>query len=232
MIALPLDDSRLSKTLDERIARRVEFLTDYQNAGYAQQYADLVRKVRAAEERIAPTSTALSEAVTRYAFKLMAYKDEYEVARLQTSAAFKRQIEATFEGNYTIKHHLAPPTFSRKDANGHLVKSEFGQWIRPVFGVLAKMKFLRGTALDIFGYTHERKTERQLIVDYRRQMDELLKNLSPENVALAAEIASVPEQIRGYGHVKEAHLAKADALRATLWARWNAPATMPAAEAA
>ena len=223
VISLPLDDLRLSKTLDERIARRVEFLTDYQNADYARQYGELVAKVRAAEERAAPTSTALTEAVTRYAFKLMSYKDEYEVARLQSSDVFKRQIEATFEGNYTIKHHLAPPLFSKKDANGHLVKSEYGAWIRPAFGVLAKLKFLRGTAFDIFGYTHERRTERQLIVDYRAQIDELLAGLTADNAALAAEIASVPEHIRGYGHVKEAHLAKAAAMRDALLARWRAP---------
>jgi indolepyruvate ferredoxin oxidoreductase len=223
VISLPLDDVRLSKSLDERIARRVEFLTDYQNADYARQYSELVAKVRAAEERAAPTSTALTEAVTRYAFKLMSYKDEYEVARLQTAEVFRRQIEATFEGNYTIKHHLAPPLFSKKDADGHLVKSEYGAWIRPAFGLLAKLKFLRGTAFDIFGYTQERKTERQLIVDYRAQIDELLAGLNADNASLAAEIASVPEHIRGYGHVKEAHLAKATAMREALFSRWRTP---------
>ncbi|MBB5207463.1 indolepyruvate ferredoxin oxidoreductase family protein [Chiayiivirga flava] len=229
VIALPLDDVRLSKTLDERITRRVEFLTDYQNADYAKRYSDLVAKVRNAEQQRVPGSTALSEAVTRYAFKLMSYKDEYEVARLQTSDVFKRQIEATFEGNYTIKHHLAPPLFAKKNADGQLVKKEYGAWVRPMFGMLAKLKFLRGTAFDVFGYTHERRTERQLIVDYFAQVDDLIAKLDAGNVALATQIASVPEHIRGYGHVKEAHLKKADTMRQELLAQWRAGSTQRAA---
>ena len=221
VVALPLDDERLSKTLDERIARRVAFLTDYQNAAYAQRYDDLVSKVRVAEANKVPGSTALSEAVARYAFKLMAYKDEYEVARLYTSPAFRRQIEQQFEGNYTLHFNLAPPLFAKKDADGHGTKREYGPWMQAAFGVLARFKGLRGTALDLFGYTAERKSERQLIEDYFARMEELLGKLNADNVRLAAEIASVPEHIRGYGHVKEKHLARALKLQDDLMVQWR-----------
>jgi indolepyruvate ferredoxin oxidoreductase len=229
VVALPLDDERLSKTLDERISRRVAFLTDYQNAAYAGEYKSLVEKVRSAEQQKAPGSSALTEAVARYAFKLMAYKDEYEVARLHTSPEFRRQIEQTFEGKYSLHFHLAPPLLAKKDGEGHLVKAEYGSWMYKAFGLLAKLKGLRGTALDIFGYTAERRMERQLIVDYRKTIDEILTRLDTGNVALAAEIAAIPEQIRGYGHVKEAHLAKAKAKEAELLAQFRSGTAQRAA---
>jgi indolepyruvate ferredoxin oxidoreductase len=221
VIALPLDDERLSKTLEERVARRVAFLTDYQNAAYAQRYDDLVCKVRVAEVAKAPGSTALTEAVARYAFKLMAYKDEYEVARLYTSGEFRRQIEQQFEGNYKLHFNLAPPLFAKKDANGHGTKREYGAWMQSAFKLLAKFKGLRGTAFDVFGYTAERKSERQLIEDYFKRIDELLGKLNLDNVKLAAEIASIPEHIRGYGHVKEKHLARALKQQDELMAQWR-----------
>ncbi len=180
-------------------------------------------KVRQAEARKAPGSTALTEAVARYYFKLMAYKDEYEVARLYTSGEFKRRIEQQFEGDYTIHFNLAPPLFAKRDADGHLVKKEYGPWMFTAFGFLAKLKFLRGGALDIFGKTEERRMERQLIVDYAKTMEELIAALDSHNVELAAQIASVPEHIRGYGHVKEAHFAKAKAREAELLAAWRDP---------
>ena len=172
------------------------------------------------EARKAPGSTALTEAVARYYFKLMAYKDEYEVARLYTSGEFRKRIEQQFEGDYKIHFNLAPPLFAKRDADGHLVKKEFGPWMFTAFKLLAKMKGLRGTAFDIFGKTEERRMERQLIADYAKQVDALLERLDDGNVALATEIASVPEHIRGYGHVKEAHLAKAKAREAELLAQW------------
>ena len=223
VIALPLDDERLSSSLDEMIERRVKFLTDYQDKAYAGRYVALVDKVRQAEARKAPGSTRLTEAVARYYFKLMAYKDEYEVARLYTSGEFKRRIEQQFEGDYKIHFNLAPPLFAKRDADGHLVKKEFGPWMFTAFKLLAKLKGLRGTAFDIFGKTEERRMERQLIADYAKQVDALLERLDGGNVALATEIASVPEHIRGYGHVKEAHLAKAKAREAELLAKWDAP---------
>ncbi|TZF89515.1 indolepyruvate ferredoxin oxidoreductase family protein [Cognatilysobacter lacus] len=220
---LPLDDARLSRSLDEVIARRVKFLTEYQNAAYARRYVDLVARVRDAEAQRAPGSTDLTEAVARYAFKLMAYKDEYEVARLYTSGDFKRRVEQQFEGDYKLRFHLAPPMLSRKDAAGRGVKKAYGPWVFTAFGILARLRFLRGTAFDVFGRTHERRTERALIEDYFRTVDALLGRLDAGNVDLAAQIASIPEHIRGYGHVKEAHLAAAKAREAELLGAWDNP---------
>lgn len=223
VIAMPLDDARLSRSLDEVIARRVKFLTEYQNAAYAGRYAGFVTKVRAAEETKAPGSTDLTEAVARYGFKLMAYKDEYEVARLYTSGEFERRVREQFEGDFKLRFHLAPPTLSKKDATGRGIKKAYGPWVFTAFRVLAKLKFLRGTALDVFGRTHERRTERQLIEDYVRTVESLLPKLDAGNVDLAAQIASIPEHIRGYGHVKEAHLEKAKAREAELLREWDNP---------
>lgn len=220
---LPLDDLRLSRSLDEVISRRVAFLTDYQDAAYAKRYSDFVAKVREAERARAPGSTDLSEAVSRYFFKLMAYKDEYEVARLYTSGEFRRRIEQQFDGDYTLHFHLAPPLLAKKNDKGELVKREYGPWVFKAFGLLAKLRFLRGGPLDVFGRTEERRTERRLIDDYERTVSGLLAKLDGGNVDLAAEIASIPEQIRGYGHVKEAHLHKARAREAELLREWDNP---------
>ncbi|HET9033736.1 MAG TPA: indolepyruvate ferredoxin oxidoreductase family protein [Dokdonella sp.] len=218
-----LDDLTLSTSLDEQIARRVEFLTGYQNADYAAKYKALVDKVRGVEQQKTPAFTSLTQAVARYAFKLMAYKDEYEVARLYTSGDFEKKIRETFEGDYKIHFHLAPPLLAKKDADGHLRKSEYGPWVFKAFRVLAKLKGLRGGALDIFGYTAERKMERQLIVDYFKQVDELLAGLDGENHALAVDIASVPEHIRGYGHIKERFHAEAMKRQDDLLHAWRNP---------
>ena len=220
---LPLDDARLSRSLDELIARRIAFLTDYQNASYAKRYSDFVAKVREAEERKAPGSTDLTEAVARYAFKLMAYKDEYEVARLYTSGDFQRKLTQQFEGDFKLKFHLAPPLLAKKDAQGRLIKQEFGPWVFTAFKWMAKLRKLRGTAFDIFGRTEERKMERRLIAEYFATIDGLLGKLDRGNVDLAAEIASIPEHIRGYGHVKEEHLHKAKAREAELLKEWSNP---------
>ena len=219
---MPLDDARLSRSLDELVARRVGFLGEYQNILYAKRYGDFIAKVRAAEQAKAPGSTDLSEAVARYAFKLMAYKDEYEVARLYTSGDFQKRIAQQFEGDYTLKFNLAPPMLSKKNADGQLIKKEYGPWVFTAFKVIAKLRFLRGTAFDLFGRTEERRMERQLIEDYFKTVEGLLGTLNTGNVALAAEIASVPEHIRGYGHVKEAHLHKAKAREAELLQKYGA----------
>ena len=223
MAFLPLDDLRLSRSLDELVARRVAFLTDYQNAKYARRYADLVARVRNAEAERAPGSTDLAEAVARCFFKLMAYKDEYEVARLYTSGEFARRLSQQFEGDYTLRFHLAPPLLAKKNDRGELQKREYGPWVFKAFGVLARLRGLRGTPLDPFGYTGERRTERRLIEDYARTIDGLLDRLDAGNLRLAVEIASVPEQISGYGHVKEAHLHRARAREAELLREWNDP---------
>jgi indolepyruvate ferredoxin oxidoreductase len=220
---LPLDDARLSRSLDEVIARRVAFLTEYQNAKYAKRYSDFVATVRATESTKAPGSTDLSEAVARYFFKLMAYKDEYEVARLYTSGEFKRRVAQQFEGDYKLKFHLAPPLLAKKNAQGQLVKQEYGSWVFTAFKVMAKLRGLRGTPLDVFGYTAERRGERALIGEYEKTISLLLEKLDGGNVDLAAAIASIPEHIRGYGHVKEAHLHKAKAREAELLREWDNP---------
>ncbi len=219
---LPLDDARLSRSLDELVERRVKFLTEYQDGAYAKRYSDFVARVHAAERNVAGT-TDLTEAVARYAFKLMAYKDEYEVARLYTSGDFIKKLEQQFDGDYKLKFHLAPPLFAKKDAQGRLIKQEFGPWMFTAFKWMAKLRFLRGGVFDIFGKTEERKMERQLIEDYFKTIDGLLGKLDRANVDLAAEIASIPEHIRGYGHVKEDHLHKAKAREAELLKEWSNP---------
>ncbi len=211
---------RKSVNLDELIAKREEFLTGYQNAAYARQYRAFVDRVRAAEAPLG--STRLTEAVARYLFKLMAYKDEYEVARLHTDPQFLKKIAEQFEGDYKLAYHLAPPLTAKRDEHGHLVKQRFGPWMLTAFRLLAKLKGLRGTALDPFGRTEERRTERALIGEYKDCIEELLGGLTPERLALAVEIARIPEDIRGYGHVKERHLAKAREKWAQLMARWRA----------
>ena len=204
--------------VDAVIAKRVAFLTDYQNEAYANSYLAYVEKVRRAE---APTGkTTLTEAVARNLFKLMAYKDEYEVARLHTDAAFLQKINGMFEGDFTLNYHLAPPLIAKTNAKGELQKQKFGPLMLSGFKLLKHFKWLRGTALDVFGYTEERRTERALIQHYRADVEALLAQLDTTNHALAVEIARIPEQIKGFGHVKARHLAAArqkwDALK-TQW---------------
>lgn len=206
-------------TIDEIVARRVDFLTGYQNAAYANQYRTFVERVRATEAKLG--STKLAEAVARYLFKLMAYKDEYEVARLHTDPAFLAKIEQQFEGNYTLRHHLAPPALAKRNDRGELVKQAYGPWMRTAFKLLARLKGLRGTALDPFGRTEERRMERALIGRYKDTIEELMAGLNAANLALAIEIARLPEQIRGYGHVKERHLQAALPKWDALMAQWR-----------
>jgi indolepyruvate ferredoxin oxidoreductase len=211
--------------LDDVIARRVAFLTDYQNAAYAAQYSDLVSRVQQAESAVvdAGKPLRLTETVARYYFKLMAYKDEYEVARLHADPAFAQKIAGMFEGDYKVKFHMAPPLLARRDSKGHLVKREFGPWMMGAFRLLARLRGLRGSALDVFGYTAERRTERELIVHYRDTLLGLLPRLSSANLAQMIALAAIPEDIRGYGHVKERHLVAARAKEAALLAQLRAP---------
>lgn len=218
-------------SVEELVARRVEFLTGYQNAAYAQTYQDFVEKVRQAESRLG--KTALTEAVARYLFKLMAYKDEYEVARLHTDPAFQAQIAAQFEGDYRLQLHLAPPLFAKTNDRGELIKQTYGPWMLKAMAVLARFKGLRGTALDIFGRTEERRTERELIVQYRADVEGLLASLTADSHALALEVARLPEQIRGYGHVKARHLAAVLTRREQLLTQWrDSAAGVPRSRAA
>ncbi|KFN44238.1 indolepyruvate ferredoxin oxidoreductase family protein [Arenimonas oryziterrae] len=217
-------EGKLTQTLDEAITLRAKFLTEYQDAKYASQYTSFLQQVRRAETERTPGLTGLSEAVARYYFKLLAYKDEYEVARLYTTGDFEKRIRDTFDGDFKLHFNLAPPMFSKKDNNGHLIKREYGPWLFTAFKLLKRLKFLRGGAFDLFGKTEERRMERQLIVDYRNTIDELLAGLTLSNHSLAVEIARLPEHIRGYGHVKEDQLAKARSKWDTLMQAWRDPA--------
>ena len=209
-----------ASTLDELVARRVEFLTGYQNAAFAKRYADLVERVRKVESDRLGGATRLTEAVARYYFKLLAIKDEYEVARLHSDPAFQQKIAAQFEGDYKLNFHLAPPLLAKPDpVTGKVRKISFGPWMLSAFGVLARLRFLRGTALDVFGRTEERRMERALIGEYETLVDELLSRLSADNHALAVELASLPEEIRGYGHVKARNVEAARSRQAALLAR-------------
>ncbi len=192
-------------SLDEVVAKRSEFLIAYQNADYAQLYREFIAEVSAIEAAMldSPKRLRLSEAVARSLFKLMAYKDEYEVARLHADAGFKANIGQMFEGDYKLTFHLAPPLLSRRDSEGHLIKRDFGSWMMPLLSGLAKLKFLRGTHFDFFGYTDERRQERAAIDEYRQIIQRLLPQLNAENLPQVLAIASLPEEIRGYGHVKQ-----------------------------
>ena len=217
------DSLKLSQSFEETVSRREAFLTAYQNARYARRYRKWVEKVRAAEALKVPGQCGLSEAVARYLFKLMAYKDEYEVARLYTDTSFVERVKASFDGDLRLEFHLAPPLLARKDKQtGEPKKMSFGPWMLSAFRVLAKFKVLRGTPLDPFGYTSERKTERALIKDYEALLSEILDRLTPENHAVAVGLASMPEKIRGFGHVKQRHLAAAKAEEAALREQFNA----------
>ncbi len=201
-------------TLDAMVQVRVAHLTQYQNAAYADQYRAFVERVRAAELALGPgervgEALPLSEAVARYLFKLMAYKDEYEVARLHSDAGFAAKVQAQFEGDFKLNYHLAPPLFAKRNEKGELQKKQFGAWMGAALRVLAKGKFLRGTALDPFGYSEERRTERALISEYRNAIQAMLPTLDKSNRDAAAAFARVPEQIRGFGHVRARHLAAA-----------------------
>jgi len=232
----PVEDEarKLSQSLDEMVERRVAFLTSYQNAAYAQRYRTAVDKAKAAEAAKAPGACGFAEAVARYLFKLMAYKDEYEVARLYTGGDFLKQVAATFDGaDLRFEFHLAPPILAKPDpVTGVPRKRSFGPWMMRAFGVLAKFKGLRGTALDPFGYSQERRTERKLIADYEAMLDEVTAKLDAANHPLAVALAAVPEKIRGFGHVKARHLAAAKADEAALMEQFRSgkPPLLKAAE--
>jgi indolepyruvate ferredoxin oxidoreductase len=225
---------KLSQSLDEVVERRVAFLTAYQNARYARRYRSLVDKVKAAEGEKAAGKSGLADAVARYLFKLMAYKDEYEVARLYTDPSFERQVRNELGGEHLHYHvHLAPPLLARTDPQtGVPRKMTFGPWIFSAFRLLAKFKFLRGTPLDPFGHTAERQTERTLIRDYETLLGEVLERLTPENHHLAVGLAAIPEKIRGFGHIKMRNLKTAKADEAALREQFRTSPTpmMKAAE--
>ncbi len=205
--------------LDALIEHRAAFLTKFQNAAYARRYRNAVAPINEAEATRARGFTGLAEAAARNLFTLMAYKDEYEVARLYTDGAFRKSLERQFEGDFTLEFHLAPPLLASRDpATGEPRKRVFGAWILSLFKVLASLRRLRGTPLDVFGYTAERRMERRLIAEYEATLRELAASLSTANHALAVEIASLPAKIRGFGHVKRRNAASAKACEAELFA--------------
>jgi indolepyruvate ferredoxin oxidoreductase len=221
-------DRVIAPDLDAAVARRVDFLTAYQDTGLAQRYQSLVDRVRRTELRVAGDSILLTEAVARNYFKLLAIKDEYEVARLYTDGEFQRQVDAAFEGDYKLRYHFAPPLWVKPDkVTGAPVKRTYGAWMRPVLKVLAKLKGLRGTWLDPFGHTEERQLERRLITDYERTVEELERGLRVDNLDLAVEVATLPATIRGYGHVKRKNIDAAKTREAALLGQFRKPRVQP-----
>jgi indolepyruvate ferredoxin oxidoreductase len=222
-------DEVLSQNLEQVIAARIKRLTAYQNAAWAERYRGFVEKTRAAELQLGGT-TSLTEAVARNLAKLMTYKDEYEVARLHASSAEAARLSGQFEGDYKLKFNLAPPLISRKDkATGKPRKMEFGPWMLTVFQTLQKFKGLRHTPFDVFGYSGERRSERRLIEEYIETIGGLLTKLTAANFATAIELAELPDEIRGFGYVKDENRAKAEAKRSALLVKFAAPAA-PAPE--
>ncbi|MDP2409069.1 MAG: indolepyruvate ferredoxin oxidoreductase family protein [Pseudolabrys sp.] len=226
------DSLKLSQSFAETVDRRVAFLTAYQSRRYARRYSALVEKVRAAEAEKVPGQSALTEAVARYLFKLMAYKDEYEVARLYTDSSFVDRVKASFDGDLRFEFHLAPPLLARRNPlTGEPKKMTFGPWMLKAFGVLAKFKVLRGTPFDPFAYSEDRRIERQLVADYQTLLDRIIAELTPFNHQTAVALASIPEKIRGYGPVKQRHLTAAKAEEAALLEQFSTGA-MPFLKAA
>jgi indolepyruvate ferredoxin oxidoreductase len=211
--------------LADLVADRERILTAYQDAAYARRYRALVDRVAAEERTRAPGRSGLAEAAAKYYFKLLAYKDEYEVARLYSSDAFKRRLQEEFEGDYRVAVNLAPPLFARADPKTGLTpKRQYGTWVFGLFRVLRGMRRLRGTPFDIFGRSAERTLERQLIVDYERLMDDVTDALNQANHATAVLLAELPDRIRGYGHVKQGTVEAARKLQAELLGQLRAPA--------
>ncbi len=218
----PAKDSPADKALDQLISEREKFLRTYQNTAYAKRYSSLVNTARNAELPLEGAGDNFTRAVAEGFFQLMAYKDEYEIARLLTDDSFMRQVRSQFSGDLKIKHHLAPPLFTRRDRKtGKIHKITFGTWIRPILRLLARFKFLRGTPFDVFGYTRERRDERARIVEYEQTIGEICSSLSLANLANATEIAALALTIRGYGHVKEQNVEKAARRMAQLQASNN-----------
>jgi indolepyruvate ferredoxin oxidoreductase len=210
--ARPISAEHLSQSLDETIARRIAFLTDYQDAAYAERYRARVEQIRKIERERVPGSEKLALAVVKNYFKLLAYKDEYEVARLYTDGTFAAQLARTFEGDYRLEFHLAPPLLSKPDPEtGRPRKMRFGPWVMRAFRLLARMRGLRGTRWDIFGYNAERRMERRLIAEYEATLDEIGRWLDAANLETAVALAALPDGIRGFGPIKAASVDKAKA---------------------
>jgi indolepyruvate ferredoxin oxidoreductase len=217
------DNRQLSQSFEETVSRRVKFLTAYQSKRYAKRYRRWVEKARDIEQERVPDKCGFADAVARYLFKLMAYKDEYEVARLYTDGTFLKQVANELGGEkLRFEFHLAPPLLAKVNpATGEPGKMSFGPWMLTAFKVLAKFRFLRGTPFDMFGRSEERRTERKLIADYEAMLAEVLPKLNADNHAVAVGLAAIPEKIRGFGPVKARHLAAAKAGEAALFEQFR-----------
>jgi indolepyruvate ferredoxin oxidoreductase len=202
--------------LQALIQKRMGWLEAYQNKAYAKQYMAFVQEVQH------KTSASVAEAVARNLYKLMAYKDEYEVARLHADPVFLQRIADQFEGDFTLNYHLAPPLVSKKNDKGELVKRKYGPSVLWGFKLLSRLRFLRGSVFDVFGYTDERRTERALVQQYQDSISEVMATFAPGKHSLALEIARIPEKIKGYGHVKERHLKAAREQWDGLMQAWRA----------
>ncbi|QTD92053.1 indolepyruvate ferredoxin oxidoreductase family protein [Burkholderia anthina] len=226
--AKPVRESlRLSTSLDEFVERKARFLTDYQNAAYGDRFRKLVNRVRDWERGAVPHEESVTRAVADGYFKVLAYKDEYEVARLHASPEFVESLRQQFEGDFRIAFNLAPPLLARRDdVTGEPRKKEYGAWMLPAFRLLAKLKILRGTPFDPFGYTAERKMERGLIARYEQTVDEILRHGSSRNYRFALRAATMVEKLRGYGHVKERNLKAIDAEWASAVAQLSKPSVI------
>ena len=212
----------IQEELEDLIKHRVAHLTDYQDGDYADRYRHMVNRVYKAEKELGTNSQELTKSVAHVLAKLMAYKDEYEVARLYSDPAFKQKLDEQFEDGYKLTFHLAPPLLSEKDPkSGHMIKQEFGPWMMKAFGFLAKFKHLRGGKYDIFGKTEERKMERALVSEYMGVLEEICQNLHTDNLELAVQIADLPRDIRGFGHVKEKAVADVKKQEAKLLAKFR-----------
>jgi indolepyruvate ferredoxin oxidoreductase len=219
------ESAQEAASLEAIVEHRIAELTAYQDAAYARRYREFVGEVTDAERRTTGTTGSFAGAVARNLFKLMAYKDEYEVARLYTSGAFLDKLGRQFEGDFKLSFHLAPPILAAKDpASGRLKKREYGAWMFTALKLLARFKRLRGTRLDPFGYTAERRAERELIESYTKLIRDVAANLSKANHATAVELANIPDLIRGFGHVKVGSIARARAREDELVKRFREPA--------
>ena len=227
----PVEDSAAKQSsIDALVARRANDLTAYQNAAYARRYREFIAHVRNVEGQRTPGQEALSDGVARAYHKLLAYKDEYEVARLYTDGRFHKQIRDAFEGDFSLHYSLAPPLFAARDGEtGKLKKRLYGPWIMSAYRVLAKLKFLRGTKLDMFGYSAERRDERGHIDAYEATVRELLGDLTRDNHALAVKIARLPLKMRGFGHIKQANVEAVQARETELMDYWRNPQSQASA---
>lgn len=209
------------QTLDELLADRVSRLSRYQNAAYAERYRQALDALRQADPR-AEEAESITRTAARQLYRLMAYKDEYEVARLYSDGEFRRKLEEKFEGDFELRFNLAPPLLAARDPQtGELQKREFGPWMQTAFSWLARLRVLRGTPLDVFGYTDERKQERQDIADYRALLDDVMAELKPDNYDTAVDLVASVKQLRGFGHVKDRNREKVQQAQQQLWRRFR-----------